>query len=396
LDNQTGVVAGLIQNIDSDTEFQFTIRASNYHGYSDRICRIVVLRVQVVWQEVLNQSKKMGLLFHARLSASNAVRYDVIDGVLPPGLALDAASGEIAGTLGDVGADTVYAFTVRAVDATGYGYADAQHRITILYVRPAGSVTLNSTGLYEWSVPSGVWSLTMECWGAGGAGGRWGATPAGCGGGGGGGYVWARLGVTPGEIVRGMVGAGGRATVTGITAGESSRAFLRDWDGQPGIAAYGGDHGRGGGVGNGGGAVGGAGGVGGGFTDMQNYESSGVVGGTGGAGGDNDIGLNGAAGAAADPGGAGGGGGPYNGSAVSYCRGGGGGGGGAGPGGGAGGHGGSVRLNLVTRDLEFYGLTVGAGYGGGGGGACGASAAGKIVQTLGARGGNGAVRFSWG
>ncbi|MDP2042768.1 MAG: T9SS type A sorting domain-containing protein [Algoriphagus sp.] len=76
------------------------------------------------------------------------------------------------------------------------------------------------TGGSSWSVPAGVTSITVEVWGAGGAGGRAEGNPSAGGGGSGGGYVRTTLNVTPGSSINYFVGAGGSGT-TGAN-GQSS------------------------------------------------------------------------------------------------------------------------------------------------------------------------------
>jgi hypothetical protein len=70
----------------------------------------------------------------------------------------------------------------------------------------------------NWTVPAGVTTILVECWGGGGGG----STMSG---GGGGGYISARLTVTPGAILPITIGAGGNlgnATTTGIMGGTTS------------------------------------------------------------------------------------------------------------------------------------------------------------------------------
>src|ERR1700749_346007 len=63
-----------------------------------------------------------------------------------------------------------------------------------------------------WTCPTGVTSVTGECWGAGGGGGGAATTnPAAGGGGGGGGYAKSVLTVVPGTAYTYSVGNGGNA-----------------------------------------------------------------------------------------------------------------------------------------------------------------------------------------
>jgi len=79
-----------------------------------------------------------------------------------------------------------------------------------------------------WTVPAGVYSITVECWGGGGGGA--GATSGGTlrgGGGGGGAYAMATRAVTPNQSVTYTVGAAGAGTTatTGGTGGTSSATY---------------------------------------------------------------------------------------------------------------------------------------------------------------------------
>ncbi len=79
----------------------------------------------------------------------------------------------------------------------------------------ADSVTLTGSG--TWTVPAGVTSITIECWGGGGGGGSRSSSGS-AGGGGGGAYAKVNTyGVTPGAGLPYSVGAGGTAGNTGGT-----------------------------------------------------------------------------------------------------------------------------------------------------------------------------------
>lgn len=83
-----------------------------------------------------------------------------------------------------------------------------------------GAVTTNSwdeAGTYTWTAPTGVTSVTVECWGGGGGGGD-DSSGQGGGGGGGGGGAYARVNtfsVTSGQTYSVVVGAGGGAATAG-------------------------------------------------------------------------------------------------------------------------------------------------------------------------------------
>jgi len=79
----------------------------------------------------------------------------------------------------------------------------------------------NTPGTYNDTVPAGVTLLTVEVWGAGGAGGSRTGTGR-SGGGGGGAYARSQLSVTPGDIKTVVVGAGGVPSTSGTPSGNSS------------------------------------------------------------------------------------------------------------------------------------------------------------------------------
>ncbi len=72
----------------------------------------------------------------------------------------------------------------------------------------------------NFTVPSGVTSITVECWGAGGGGGRSTSDNTGRGGGGGGAYASSVLTVSPGAVIAYSVGAGG--TGGNLTAAQNT------------------------------------------------------------------------------------------------------------------------------------------------------------------------------
>ncbi len=79
--------------------------------------------------------------------------------------------------------------------------------------------TFNTPGSGTWTCPSGITTVTVECWGGGGAGGGGVATGTGAargGGGAGGGYAKKIIAVTPGNNYNFSVGAGGLGVVPSL------------------------------------------------------------------------------------------------------------------------------------------------------------------------------------
>lgn len=198
------------------------------------------------------------------------------------------------------------------------------------------TVAFNNPGNYNWTVPCGVTSVTVEVYGAGGGGGGANSlSPAG-GGGGAGGYASAVFAVVPGSVIPVQVGAGGAG---GNPVNNGANGQQSWWNGGV-LFAQGGQGGR--------------------------CENNGGIGGSGGTASLWTINTPGAPGA--------------NGAAGTFWSPPTGGNGGAsgGPNGGLGGSGGSAGNN------GFPGSNFGGGGGGGGGRIAG-------VNTFGATGSNGAV-----
>jgi hypothetical protein len=95
----------------------------------------------------------------------------------------------------------------------------------LLSLAQAASTTYNGAGSSTWKAPTGVTSITVEAWGAGGAGGGATANPAQGGGGAGGQYVRKTVTVVPGTNYTVIVGAGGNGgTGNGPAGGDSTFA----------------------------------------------------------------------------------------------------------------------------------------------------------------------------
>jgi Concanavalin A-like lectin/glucanases superfamily len=201
------------------------------------------------------------------------------------------------------------------------------------YTGGTTTVTQSTPGSYTFTVPAGVTSLNVQCWGAG-AGATGGSTGTGQGGGGGGAYAGEpNYTVVPGQVLHYTVGAGGTGDHVGSNNAPDGGASIFDSThvAGSGVTANGGQHYQGnlnygpGGT-TAGNTVSFAGGNGG---PLQNGQVNGTGG--GGSGGSTGTGGGGSqggrAGAAGSGGGAAGGAGVNNGS----------GNGGSAPGGGGGG-----------------------------------------------------------
>jgi hypothetical protein len=229
-----------------------------------------------------------------------------------------------------------------------------------------GTSVYSTAGTDTYTVPSGVTSVTIKAWGAGGGAGS--SCNNGCGGGGG--FAQGTLTVTPGEVLSVMVGGGGARFLTGGTPGGGGAGG----SGTDGSFIAGGGGGRSevsrgstqlvvAGGGGGGGSVGaGAAGAGGGTTGkdgswgngangdqgLGGTQSAGGAGGTGASSGTKDTGGQGETLVAASTRGGGGGGGGYYG---------GGGGRGWSPAGAGGGGGSSFVIGTATGAVNTAGAS---------------------------------------
>lgn len=240
----------------------------------------------------------------------------------------------------------------------------------------------------EWTVPTGVTQITIEAWGAGGAGGFAGdynrERPTG--GGGGGAYAKSTVGVTPGSILNVIVGRGGENPNGTARDGENSTVKNGS---TTLVSAEGGKSVDG--KNNAQGAQGG-----------QAANSIGTTKYSGGNGGNGDLGdgngaysAGGGGGGAAGTEGDGGNGGNGEGATVlTPLQGKGGAGGSAGPG---------DEMNGIAGDggKGYYGIAstgsgaTGGNYGGGGGGSTGYTVLLLYKNHAGGKGGDGYIRISY-
>lgn len=168
---------------------------------------------------------------------------------------------------------------------------------------------VGTTIFSTFTVPCGVTSITVECWGGGGGGGGKGNPDGSGGGGGGGAYARSTFAVTPGQVFyweAGNGGSGGSGNQTGMTGGAS--LFRVNPAGAIQVQAAGGAGGITGGAGGAGGTVAASTGTVR-FAGGNGAASNGTTNSGGGGGGAGTTGAGGnAAGATAGAAGAGGGG----------------------------------------------------------------------------------------
>ena len=360
----------------------FDIKVVNPSGLSASLTAVGFVDRDPVWSTAAGSlgtvydSSRTSRTFN--LSASdpdgNTITFSTVSGTLPSGMSLNTSTGDITGTVGAVGSDTTYSFTIRASSTSGGLTSDVDRAFSILVKAPVVT-SYTATGGNTFSVPTGVSSVQVLVVGGGAGGG--GATGFEAGGGGGaGGFVYnASAPVTPGGSVPINVGSGGSAQNNTNGSGLNPASNGNPSSFGP-ITATGG--GSGGGQyynaqpgGSGGGQAGnGYGAPGSGTPEQGNAGGSTVGGGNGnatGAGGGGAGGAGTPTNTSAAPGGSGSAN-SITGSSVTYAGGGGGGGSQTGTGGGSGGSGGGGAGSSSYSANSVPGTTN---RGGGGGGGCG-------------------------
>lgn len=86
------------------------------------------------------------------------------------------------------------------------------------------TVTVTASGAWTFTIPVGVYAVQVEQWGGGGGGGGGTGSSADSGAGGSGAYGLSLLTVNPGDVLSGVIGAGGVGGTTGGTAGTTGGA----------------------------------------------------------------------------------------------------------------------------------------------------------------------------
>ena len=142
---------------------------------------------------------------------------------LPSGLNLDTNTGIITGTINQLGTTN---FTVSSSNVEG------SSTVTIQIVTTNSTYTFTNPGTTNWTCPSNVSSIKVECWGAGGSGGaasRAGFTSGNAVAGGGAGGAYAKLNsyaVTPGNSYYINVGAGGVSSTNDGATNSGSDSWM--------------------------------------------------------------------------------------------------------------------------------------------------------------------------
>ncbi len=246
----TGVISGTLGVVVSDTTYSFTVRASDGTLTVDRGFSITVLmavNAPPVWQTPSGTivSSPGGSSVSYQLVAvdpeGDPVTYTLTSGSLPPGVSM-SPSGALSGSLPAVGANTDYNFEVTASSGSPVQTTPRSFTITATFAAVPGSIEYGP-GDYNFTVPAGIFSVTITHMLAGGGGGGAGTQIASGGGGGGGGSGGYSAGITvpcsPGQNIQVHVGAAG---VGQLPPGNSTNYALGNGtNGDATIITHGGD-----------------------------------------------------------------------------------------------------------------------------------------------------------
>ena len=146
--------------------------------------------------------------------AGATIAYSLASGSLPTGFSINASTGVISGTATIPASQTTYSFTIRATDNAG-NIADRGFSITVNSA-VAVYTTFSYTGANQsFTPPSGVSSVWVKCWGAGGGtGGSNNGTFGGAGG-----FSTGTLAVSAGQTYIVVIGGGGNHSRNAVTTG---------------------------------------------------------------------------------------------------------------------------------------------------------------------------------
>lgn len=122
LNSSTGVISGTLPDIATNTTYTFTINASD--GSNPAVPRTFsfISNAAPIWSTsagslgTFSENTSINITV-AATDASDSITYALASGsTLPSGISLNSSTGVISGTLPDIGVDTLYSFTINAVD----------------------------------------------------------------------------------------------------------------------------------------------------------------------------------------------------------------------------------------------------------------------------------------
>jgi len=115
-------ITGSISAIPTETEYFFTIRATNSDGSSERGFSVLVTQITPVWLTPtrLATVSELDTVEHQFQLADpgGTATFVKISGTLPPGIGINS-SGLLKGRVGEVSEDTLYSFVMRATSSEG-------------------------------------------------------------------------------------------------------------------------------------------------------------------------------------------------------------------------------------------------------------------------------------
>jgi hypothetical protein len=222
----SGLISGILSSVTTETSSTFTIAASDGVNETPRDFSYVVEPVPdsgPVWNTPPGNigSGYPGAAFSFQLSANETVNapaplvYANGQGTTPPGtVSVNSSTGLLSGSL-PLTAGT-YNFTLSIFDGAYTVYRSFS--ITVLPASTASFTFTNSTSPNSFTVPPGVYEITLD-WliGAGGGGGsgeEYGNGGGGGGGGSGGYYQGVVVPCSPGDVFSFAIGHGGTAGVS--------------------------------------------------------------------------------------------------------------------------------------------------------------------------------------
>ncbi len=219
-------MTGTVGNVSSNTVYTFSIRATDVAGatatqdYQQQINTVAATTTGgTVTIPSVNEGSSASYDVDTNFTFGTGKVFSAYShqaGSLPLGMNLNASTGVISGTAGNVTSDTTYAFTIRATDTDG-DTVDQSYTQTIVNVPTPHTYTHTGSDQFL-QVPVGVTSMGVYLWG-GGASGNWGETITSCTVGGTGGFVKTTISTTPGEWLCIVVGSGGDYNNTSNTVG---------------------------------------------------------------------------------------------------------------------------------------------------------------------------------
>jgi len=210
INSATQITARIPTTIDATKE-PFDVKVSNAIGLSGILADAFNIDAKPAWQQA---SGSLGNIFDGGRSSvsisatatdaeGDTITYSVQSGSLPTGLSLNTSTGAITGSTSAVGSDTTTNFTLRATS----GSQTTDRAFSITQKAPITTVFSYTGADQSFTVPTGLTSMNVWLWGAGGGSDNVNNR------GGAGGFIKGTLAVSAGDhkIVVGSGGEGGNS-----------------------------------------------------------------------------------------------------------------------------------------------------------------------------------------